>query len=148
MSIFSGLKGFFAKLAADFERIFGKAPSFIHFTLALVTYAAPILEGILAVADPAVAALVTPIITRIQTGLATAYSLANEGTASGATLSTTLAAFVADLSTLESVAGIKDVATQAKVETILSEAQAIVALIPTPAQAVAGVAAAATTTLP
>ena len=145
MSIFSGLKGFFAKLAADFEKIFGKAPSFIHFTLALVTYAAPILEGIQAVADPAVAALVTPIITRLQTGLATAYSLANEGTASGATLSTTLAAFVADLSALESVAGIKDAATQAKIATILSEAQAIVALIPTPTQAVAGVAAAAAT---
>jgi hypothetical protein len=146
MSIFSGLKGFFAKLAADFEKIFGKAPSFIHFTLALVTYAAPILEGILAVADPAVAALVAPITTRLQTGLATAYSLANEGTASGATLSTTLAAFAADLTTLESVAGIKDAATQAKIATILSEVQAIVALIPTPAQAVAGVAAATQST--
>jgi hypothetical protein len=142
MSIFSGFKGFFAKLAADFEKIFGKAPSFIHFTLALVTYAAPILEGILAVADPAVEALVAPIITRLQTGLATAYSLANEGTASGATISTVLAAFVADLTTLESVAGIKDAATQAKIATILSEVQAVVALIPTPAQAVAGVAAA------
>lgn len=142
MSFFSGLKGFFSTLAADFEKIFGKAPSFIHFTLAMVTYAAPILEGILTVVDPAVGALVTPIVTRLQTGLATAYSLANEGTASGATLSSTLSAFVADLNTLESVAGIKDTATKAKIATILSEAQAIVELIPTRAQVVAGVAAA------
>lgn len=125
------LKGFFSTLEADFIKIFKKTPNYVHFALALVTYAAPFVEGVLAVTDPAAAALVDPVITRLETGLTTIYSLANQGTASGATLATTLAAFQSDLSTLENVAGIKDAATQAKIATITSEVQAIIALIPT-----------------
>ena len=127
------MTGFFKQLADDFLKLFKKTPSFVHFALALVTYAAPFVEGMLAVTDPAAAALVDPIITRLETGLTTIYSLANQGTTSGATLATTLAAFQADLTTLESVAGIKDAATQAKIATITSEVQAILALIPTSA---------------
>jgi len=127
------MTGFFKQLADDFLKLFKKTPSFVHFALALVTYAAPFVEGVLAVTDPAAAALVDPIITRLETGLTTIYSLANQGTTSGATLATTLAAFQADLTTLESVAGIKDAATQAKIATITSEVQAILALIPTSA---------------
>jgi len=123
------MTGFFKQLADDFLKLFKKTPSFVHFALALVTYAAPFVEGVLAVTDPAAAALVDPIITRLETGLTTIYSLANQGTTSGATL----AAFQADLTTLESVAGIKDAATQAKIATITSEVQAILALIPTSA---------------
>ena len=134
---------FFTTLKNDFEKLFKKTPTEIHLALAVITYAAPIVEGILAVTAPAASALVAPIITRVETGLATAYSLANEGTASGATLSTTLSGVVADLGTIESVAGIKDAATQAKISTIISEAQAVVALLPTSTAAVtAGVAAA------
>ena len=123
--------GFFSTLEKDFVALFKKTPNEIHFALALVTYAAPVLEGILTVTDPAVEALVAPVITRLETGLTTIYALANEGTSSSATLASTLAAFQADLSTLESVAGIKDAATQAKIATIISEVQAIIALIPT-----------------
>ena len=134
---------FFTTLKNDFEKLFKKTPTEIHLALAVITYAAPIVEGIEAVTDPAALALTQPIITRVETGLATAYSLANEGTASGATLSTTLSGVVADLGTIESVAGIKDAATQAKISTIISEAQAVVALLPTSTAAVtAGVAAA------
>jgi hypothetical protein len=131
------LTGFFHTIEQDFLKLFKKTPSFIHFALALVTYAAPFVEGVLAVVDPAAAALVDPIITRMETGLTTIYSLANQGTASGATLATTLAAFQSDLSTLEAVGGIKDAATQAKIATITSEVQAIIALIPAAAPAAA-----------
>ena len=134
---------FLTTLKSDFEKLFKKTPTEIHLALAVITYAAPIVEGIEAVTDPAALALTQPIVTRVETGLATAYSLANEGTASGATLGTTLAAVSADLGTIESVAGIKDAATQAKINTIISEAQAVVALLPTSTAAVAaGVAAA------
>ena len=134
---------FISTLKNDFEKLFKKTPTEIHLALAVITYAAPIVEGIEAVTDPAALALTQPIITRVETGLATAYSLANEGAASGATLSTTLSGVVADLGQIESVAGIKDVATQAKISTVISEAQAVVALLPTSTAAVtAGVAAA------
>ena len=122
---------FFSALKADFQKLFGRSATYIHLSLAAITFAAPVVEGILTITDPAVAVIVTPIITRIETGLATAYTLANEGTSSGATLGTTLAAVVADLTQLESVAGIKDDATKAKIATILSELQAVIALVPT-----------------
>ena len=123
--------GFFKTLEEDFVSLFKKTPNEIHFALALVTYASPFVEGVLSIVDPALETVVAPIVTRLETGLATVYALANEGTASDATLASTLAAFQADLATLESVAGIKDAATQAKIATITSEVQAILALIPT-----------------
>jgi len=135
---------FFNTLKTDFYKLFKKTPSEIHLALAVITYAAPIVEGILAVVDPSLVPVVQPIVTRLETGLATAYSLANEGTASGATLGTTLVAVSADLSQIESVAGIKDAATQAKISTVITETEAVIALLPTSAAAVAaGVAAAA-----
>jgi hypothetical protein len=134
--------GFFSTLEADFKKLFSKTPTEIHFALALVTYASPFVEGILSIVDPAAEALVAPIVTRLETGLTTIYALANEGTASGATLSSTLAAFQSDLSTLESVGGIKDAATQAKIATITTEVQAIIALIPSPTSVATAVAAA------
>lgn len=134
--------GFFKTIADDFEKLFKKTPTEIHFALALVTYATPFVEGVLTVVDPAAEVLVAPIITRLETGLTTIYSLANQGASSSATLATTLAAFQSDLSTLESVAGIKDAATQAKIATITSEVQAIIALIPSPTAVVTAVAAA------
>jgi hypothetical protein len=138
---------FLKTLETDFEKLFKKTPTEIHLALAVITYAAPIVEGIEDVVDPAALAITQPIIVRIETGLATAYSLANEGTASGATLGTTLSAVASDLGSLESVAGIKDAATQAKINSVVSEAQAVVALLPTSTSAVtAGVAAASAAT--
>ena len=78
------LTGFFATLETDFKKLFSKTPTEIHFALALVTYASPFVEGILSIVDPAAEALVAPIVTRLETGLTTIYSLANQGTASGA----------------------------------------------------------------
>ena len=121
---------FFSTLEADFKKLFGKSANYSHMALAAITYAAPFVEGVLTIVDPALVPVVQPIITRIETGLATAYSLSTQGASSAATLSTTLASVNADLSTLESVAGIKDVATQTKLATILSEVQAVIALIP------------------
>lgn len=121
---------FFSTLKSDFEKLFGKSPTYVHFALSAIQFAAPVVETILAVSDPAAGALVAPIITRVEAGLATAYSLASEGTASGATLGTTLSAVQADLASLESVAGIKDANTQAKIATVLAEITQVVAMIP------------------
>lgn len=133
---------FIATLEADFKKLFKKTPTEIHLALAVITYAAPIIEGIEAVVDPAALALTQPIVTRLESGLATAYTLTNEGTASGASLSKTLSDFASDLGSIEAVAGIKDAATQTKISSIVGEVQAVVALLPTSISAVTtGIAA-------
>jgi hypothetical protein len=120
---------FFSELEADFKKLFGHAPTYIHLAISAISFGAPVVEMILSAVDPAAVAVVQPIVTRIEAGLATAYTLTKKGTSAGATLASTLTSVQSDLTTIESTAGIKSPETQAKIATLLAEIQAVVALI-------------------
>lgn len=79
MSFFGGVESFFKAVGHTIEKLFGKA-GLAQTLSATITYVAPILNTILALADPAVAPLVAHIISIIQADLATVQTVIQQGT--------------------------------------------------------------------
>jgi hypothetical protein len=122
----------FEKIGKWFQGIFKKLPAWNVVALSALNVAAPLVETVVDLADPAAGAILTPILTTIQAKFGTAASLL--GSANVTNLSTTLQSIMTDLPTLLSLADVKDEASQAKataaVTTLTSELQAIIAAIP------------------
>jgi hypothetical protein len=124
---------FFSKIEAEFKKLFGKLPSWDVTASRVITVIAPILETALVLIDPAAEEAVAPIITDAQADLATASVVISDA-GPAPSLQTALASFTANLTAIETAAGIKDPATQTKfsaaVTVINGEVQAILAAIP------------------
>lgn len=97
-------------------------------TLAIVT---PLIVTVLTISgDAPAAALVPPIVSRIQYGLAALTTIVQSNGADKATAKSVVDSLISELSTFEQVVGIKDDATKAKIGTIAVELQAIAAALP------------------
>lgn len=91
VTVFDDIKGWFGKF-------FKKAPSWTVTALASISVVAPEAEILLDLADPAVGAIVTPIITEVIADLGTVANLLKNGNT--ANLPSLLAAIKANLSSL------------------------------------------------
>lgn len=129
----------FEKIGSWFKRVFKKLPAWNVIAMSALNVAAPLVETIVDLADPAAGAVLTPILTSIQSKFGTVASLL--GSADTTNLSSTLTSIVDDLPTLLEVANVKDATSVAKataaITTIASELQAILAAIPSTSTAAA-----------
>ena len=122
----------FDKIEAWFKSWWKKLPAWNVVAMSALNVAAPLVETILDLVDPAAAGVIEPIITEIQSKFGTAASLISS--ANTTNLSTTLTSITTQLPTLLSLANITNPASIAKasaaVTTISSEIEAILASIP------------------
>lgn len=122
----------FEKIGSWFKSIFKKLPAWNVIAMSALNVAAPLVETIVDLADPAAGAALTTILTAVQSKFGTVASLI--GSANTTNLATTLTSIVDDLPTLLTVANIKDPASVEKataaVTSIAAELQAILAAIP------------------
>lgn len=122
----------FEKVKAWFSKVFKKLPAWNVIALSALNTAAPLVETIVDLADPAVGAVITPIVTAIQADFGTVASLVSS--ANTTNLTTFIAAIKTNLGTLLTEAHITDTTSVAKAEAaftdITSELEAILAAIP------------------
>jgi hypothetical protein len=122
----------FDKIGKWFQSIFKKLPAWNVVALSALNVAAPLIETVVDLADPAAGAILTSVLTTIQAKFGTVASLL--GSANVTNLSTTLESIVSDLPQLLSVANISNPESAAKatsaITDIESELQAILAAIP------------------
>ncbi len=114
------VKGFFAK-------VFKNAPKDAAVALSVLNSAGPLLEAAITVEDPAVAAVIDPILTVVQADLGTVSSmLANNQISS---VGTFLTAIKANFSTLLTEGHITNADSVAKANTFLGVIQSVMALL-------------------
>jgi hypothetical protein len=132
MSILSSVESFAGKFEAEFVKIFKKAPSFEQSAQAVIAVAGPATEAILAVTDPAVLPIVTPIINVVQAKLATLSTITKTvqvpapGSSTAQEVSTVLGDIQGETASILDLAGVKN---SAKVEQITAEVNGIVAAL-------------------
>jgi hypothetical protein len=109
------IKTVFEKIGSDFEGIFKGlfSASFESKALAAISYTAPFLEGIVAIADPAIAPLVTAVVNGVTADLNTVKTVVQQGTvAPGSSEATQITAALnsvkTNLSGLLAEAGVKN----------------------------------------
>jgi hypothetical protein len=123
---------FFKSIGAWFAKVFKKLPAWNVIALSALNVAAPLLEDVLKLADPAAEALVAPVLTRIQGGLGTVSGLLTGGSTKN--LASELAAIKAEFPDLLTAANITDPASVSKANSILAvitaELDEIAAAIP------------------
>ena len=123
----------FAKIKAFFKKFFGDEPAWSKVALNTLTVVAPLVETVLALVQPEFVAPVTSVLNTVKTDLATAAALIDVGQANP-TLTGILQSVQTNIASIESLAGIKDAATQQKfaaiVTTITDEVGAILQSIP------------------
>jgi hypothetical protein len=119
---------FFKSIGAWFAKVFKKLPAWNVIALSALNVAAPLLEDVLKLADPAAEALVAPVLTRIQGGLGTVTGGSTKN------LVSELAAIKAEFPDLLTAANITDPASVSKANSILAvitaELDEIAAAIP------------------
>ena len=119
---------FFSKVKAELKKLFTHAPGWEASAAATLTYVAPLVETVVALVDPAVAPAVDGVMAKVQSAMAAAAVVVKQA-GPMPTLVTYLRAIQSDLAQVESVAGIKDPVSAAKlttlIETIEGEIEAI-----------------------
>jgi hypothetical protein len=134
MSIFSGFKSFFEKVGAEIETLFGKTATVSQKILAVVKYVAPLAEGIIALADPAILPVVTAAVTIAEADLATVSAIASgasvaPGTPAAASVLAAMNSLESNLTGLLTDAGVKNASSFTKIEAavnaILGEVKAV-----------------------
>lgn len=128
---------FFSKVKAELKKLFLHAPGWEASAAATLTYVAPLVETVVALADPEAAPLVTSLIQKVQSAMAAAAVVVKDA-GPAPTLVTYLNAINDDLAQVEAVAQIKDPGTAQKltatITTITAEVNAILqAVAPTAA---------------
>lgn len=98
---------FWHRIEAEAEKLFHALPKWEVVAADAINVAAPITMTILAVEDPALVPVIQPIITTIQTKLATASVLIN-GLEKSTSLTSALADIQTNLSTILSLADVKN----------------------------------------
>lgn len=108
---------FFGKIKSFFSKFFNKVPSWSQHLSAVLSFVAPLTEGILQAFDPTVAPEAHQIIAEVQTDLAVAGAVASQshGATPPETLVNTITSINTNLSELLTAGHIKDPATLAKV---------------------------------
>ncbi len=126
---------FFSEFEADFKKWFRKAPTVFHFANTVIAFAVPIVNQFLTLNDPAALMFVNPIISQIQSGLATASVIAGHGTDS-TTLASTLSHVKDNFSEILSLAQVKDSANAAKLTAnanlVIGELTAVIDMVNAP----------------
>ena len=134
MSILSGFKSFFEKAGAELEKLFGGKASFEQKVQSVIAYVAPLVNTIVALADPAISPIVNGVISTVQSDLATISTVVTQGTApagspAAQTATTALNSIKSNLSGLLTDVGVKNSASFTKIEaianTIIGEIEAI-----------------------
>lgn len=119
----------FKKIGEWFKKLFGKSGDFVTLALKAIELVSPVVLVILEGVDPEAATVLGPIVTKVQTGLATLSAAIEQGEAAP-----TLAGIAADIKNnlgalLENVGQVKDPATVTKITAdvnyILSEIEDI-----------------------
>jgi hypothetical protein len=116
-SVFEDVKGWFAK-------VFVKAIPAEAAALTVLNSVAPEVEIVLALVDPAAAAIATPIITEVQADLGTVANLLKSGNT--VNIGTFLTAIKSNLALLLSAGHIKDPASVAKATTSLAAISGVI----------------------
>lgn len=123
---------FFKKIEGWFATVFKNAPAWNVTALSALNIIAPLVETVVDLADPALGAVMTPIVTQVQAALGTTSQLLAAGNTSG--LTGLLNSIQTNFSSLLTEAHITDPASVAKANaaatTLTSEIQAILAAIP------------------
>jgi hypothetical protein len=124
------MKSFFEKLKAKIEELFTKAPAADAAAAETIRVVAPLVETLLAIEDPALEAIIAPIVTKVQAALATAaVTIQDAGPA--LTLQSALSSVTTNLTAIEQAAQIKSPESATKVTaittTIAGEINAIAA---------------------
>lgn len=126
---------FFEKVKAELKKLFAHAPGWEASAAATLTYVAPMVETVVALADPEAEPAVTAIIGKVQSAMAAAAVVVKTAGPTP-TLVTYLNAITNDMTQIESAACIKDPSTAAKlnalVGTISGEINAIITEVGTP----------------
>ena len=119
---------FWERLKAEALRLFHALPKWEVVAADAINVAAPITESILAFDDPALGAVVAPIITTIQTKLATASTLIN-GLEKSTSLTSALADIQTNLASILSLAEVKNSTSAAKITAQVNLLASVVASI-------------------
>jgi hypothetical protein len=117
----------FEDIDSWFKKVFKNAPSWTVSALSAINTVAPEAELVLALVDPAAAAIANPIITEVQADLGTVASLLKSGNT--VNLGTFLAAIKANLSTLLTAGHITNPASVEKATGIVSAINSVVTSI-------------------
>ena len=121
---------FFRRVQTELKKLFTHAPGWEASAAATLTYVAPLVEMIVALADPEAAPVVTGLIAKVQSAMAAAAVVIKDA-GPVPTLTTYLQAVKNDLAQIEAAVQIKDPNTAARVTTavatITAEVNAILA---------------------
>ena len=124
---------FLAKFKAIFKKLFGSLPTWDKAASAALTVISPLIVGLLAITDPAVLPVVTPILAKVQVDLATAATLIADAQATP-TLVGILGDILTDLPSILELAQVKSSSSATKITTdvdaVVAELQAILADLP------------------
>lgn len=127
------MKSWFEKVKAEFLKLFGKEQEWDKAASTAIAIAAPLVETVLGLVEPAVVPEVQVIVSRVQTYLAGASALVAEAQATP-TLTGFLNAVESDMTSLLSLAGVKNSASASKISaivtTIVGEVKAILSALP------------------
>lgn len=100
-----------------FSKVFKNAPKDTAAALSVLNSAAPLFEGVIAIEDPALAAVADPIITEIQADMGTVSSMLKNGNITG--IGSFLTAIKTNFSNLLSAGHITDPNSVAKADAFL-----------------------------
>ena len=132
------LKTFFEKVGSEIKKLFGSS-TFEQEVQSTITYAAPLVEGILAVADPSLEPIVAAVLNTVKSDLATVSTVVQGGkVAAGSSAAKTICAALtsvnSNLSGLLQVAEVKNstkiAQITAAVNTLTGETNALLANLP------------------
>ena len=134
-------KTFFEKIGTDIKDVFKDlfSVTWEKKVLGVVAYSAPFLEGILAIADPAIAPLVTKIINTITGALNTVQTIAAQGavvpgSSDAVAIATALGAVKSNMAALLADADIKNSVHAAEITSagnlVIGEVDAVLGEVP------------------
>lgn len=116
---------FFEKVGSWFKSLFKKAPAVEQQISAVVSYVAPIAESILTLVDPPAALIATPIITEVETGLATLKATTSGVSLTGTTLQTVDSVLNSIKTNISGLLDIAEIKNSAKIADITAAVTAI-----------------------
>jgi hypothetical protein len=134
MSEVTKVKNDLEKAGEWFEKLFHKSAAWDKTALVAIQVVAPVVEGFLAVTDPALVGIIQPIVEQVEQDLTLAATLIADGTANP-TLTGALNAVKSNMSGLVGAAAVKNSASAAKItadaDVVISSVEAILASLPT-----------------
>jgi hypothetical protein len=132
------IKTFFEKVGQEIKKLFGSS-TFEQEVQSTITYAAPLVEGILAIADPEIEPIVAGVLNTVKSDLATVSTVVQSakvapGSSAAKTISAALTSINSNLSGLLKVAEVKNstkiAEITAAVNTLTGETNALLSNLP------------------